>query len=77
MFFGQVDLMECGTLAANQLDAIESNFGRVVKAVDNNNVVTSLEKGQRCKRANVARATTPITALASWPKDICLIGLTT
>lgn len=63
--------MKGRALAANQLDAIESDFGRVVEIVDDDNVIASFEKGQRCEGADVARATVPITMLADPLDETC------
>lgn len=74
--------MKGRALAANQLDTIESDFGRVVEAIDDDNVIASFEKGQRCERADVAGATIPITMLAdpldeSYKTDIAALAQTT
>lgn len=62
------------TFAANQLDTIKSDFGRVVEVVDDDNIVASFEKGQRRERTDVACATVPITTLAD-PLDKSMLGL--
>jgi hypothetical protein len=53
---GDVDLVEVRAAAADELNAVESNLGRVVQVVDNNDVVAVLEEGKRRERANVARS---------------------
>lgn len=57
LLVGDVDLVEVGATAAEQLDAVEGNLGRVVQAVDDDDIVAVLEEGQRRERANVARST--------------------
>jgi hypothetical protein len=52
-----VKLVELWPLAADELNAVEDFFRRVVEVVDDNDLVTSLEKGEGCERANVASAT--------------------
>lgn len=73
LFYSQVDLMKGRALAANQLDTIESDFGRVVEVVDDDNVIASFKKGQRCERADVAGATIPITMLADPLDESCSV----
>jgi hypothetical protein len=57
IFICDVDLVEGWPLAAKQLNAIERNFGGVVKAVDNDDLVAMFEKRQTRKRPNVTSAT--------------------
>lgn len=54
---GDVDIVELGALAADELDAIDDFLGGVVDVVDDDDLVTSLEKRQRGEGANVASAT--------------------
>lgn len=49
LLVGQVALVELGSFAANQLDAIQRDLGGIVEAVDDNDLVAMLEKGQRSK----------------------------
>lgn len=44
-FVGQVGLVEGGTLPADKFDAVECDFGRIVKVINNDHVVTGLKKG--------------------------------
>jgi hypothetical protein len=37
--------MKCRALAADELDAIEGDFGRIVEVVNDDNVIAGLEKG--------------------------------
>lgn len=57
LLVGNVDLVEVGAAATEQLDAVERNLGRVVETIDNDDIVTVLQQGQRRERADVARAT--------------------
>ena len=43
---GDIQLVELGTLATDELDAVDSDLGGVVEAVDNNNIVAVLEEGE-------------------------------
>lgn len=64
--------MKCRALAADQLDAIKGDFGRVIEVVNDDNVIASVEKGQRGERADVARATITITTLDDPLHDVLL-----
>lgn len=54
---GDIDLVENGPLAAQQLDAVQADLGRIVQAVYNNHIVPMLEKCQGRERSDVACAT--------------------
>lgn len=54
---GDIDLVENGPLAAQQLDAVQADLGRIVQAVYNNHIVAMLEKRQGRERSDVACAT--------------------
>ena len=54
---GDVKLDELGPLAADQLDAVDDLFGRVVQVVRDDDLVAGLEEGQGREGANVAGAT--------------------
>ncbi|GKT45248.1 uncharacterized protein ColSpa_05429 [Colletotrichum spaethianum] len=54
---GNVDLVEVGALAAQELDAVDGDLGRVVEAVDNDHIVAVLEQGEGGEGANVAGTT--------------------
>lgn len=41
---GDIDLVEGGPLAAQQLDAVQADLGGVVQAVDDNHIVAVLEE---------------------------------
>ena len=49
-----VDFIEKGPLAAEELDAVEGHDGRIVEAVDDDDVVAVLEEGERREGADVA-----------------------
>lgn len=57
ILLGDIELVEFGLLAADQLNTFESLARRVVQIVYNNDLVAGLEEGQGGERANVARAT--------------------
>lgn len=71
---GDVGLVEAGPLAADELDAVEGDLGRVVETIDNDDVVAVLQQGQRGERADVARATAR-SGLAYGPSCACLLAL--
>lgn len=52
-----IDLVEDGPLAAQQLDAVQADLGRIVQTVDDNHIVAVLEKCERRERSDVACAT--------------------
>ena len=54
---GDVNLVKVGTAAAEELDAVESDLGRVVEAVYDDNIVTMLEQGEGGERTDVAGTT--------------------
>jgi hypothetical protein len=51
---GNVQLVEVGTAAANQLNAVEGDLGGVVEAVDNNDIIAVLEQSKGREGTNVA-----------------------
>jgi hypothetical protein len=53
-----IDLEEGGASAADELDAIERDHGRIVEVIDNDDVVAVLEQRKGSEGANVARTTT-------------------
>lgn len=57
LLVGDVDLVESGAAAAQKLNAIEDNLGRVVEAVDDDDIVAVVEEGERGEGADVARST--------------------
>lgn len=56
-FAGHVDLVEQGPLPTDQLNAIYRHLGRVVKVVDNDDIVVIFEQRKGGERPNVAGAT--------------------
>lgn len=54
---GDVGLVELGPLAADELNAVQGDLGRVVETVYNDDLVAILQEGKRCEGANVASAT--------------------
>lgn len=50
-----VGLVEFGPLAADEFDAVDDFLGRVVEAVDDDDLVVGLEQGEGREGANVAR----------------------
>lgn len=51
---GYVCLMEGGALAADELNAVDGDLGRIVEVIDNNDIVAVLEESERRERTNVA-----------------------
>src|SRR5699024_3480513 len=58
---GHVDLVEVWAAAAEELDAVEGNLGRVVEVVDNDDIVAMLEEGEGGEGTNVAGATVAVS----------------
>ena len=54
---GDIELVELGLLAADELNAVDDLLGRVVQVVDDDDLVASLEESEGGERANVARST--------------------
>lgn len=54
---GDINLVEDGPLAAQQLDAVQANLGRIIQAVDDDHIVTVLKECEGRERPNVASAT--------------------
>ena len=57
LLVGDVDLVKIGAAACQQLDPVNRHLGRVVEAVDNDDIVAGVEQGQSREGADVARAT--------------------
>jgi hypothetical protein len=57
LFIGDVERVVLGSLAADQLDAVQDLLGGVVEVVDDNDLVVGLEESERGERADVAGAT--------------------
>jgi hypothetical protein len=54
---GDIDLVEDRPLAAQQLDAVQADLGRIVQAVDNNHIVAVLKKCEGREGSDIASAT--------------------
>jgi hypothetical protein len=57
LLIGNVQFVVLGPLAADELDTVQDLLGRVVKVVDDDDLVVGLEKGESSERADVAGAT--------------------
>lgn len=57
-FLGDIDVVELWPLAADELDAVDDLFGRIIQIVCDHNFVVCLKEGECGERANV---TTPST----------------
>ena len=55
--FGDIELHEFGSLAGDELDAVDHLIGRVVEIVGNDNLVAGVQEGQGSEGANVAGST--------------------
>lgn len=64
LLIGDIAGVELGSLAANELDAVEDFVRGVVEVVDDNDLVVCLEEGEGSEGANVAGATGGIRELA-------------
>jgi hypothetical protein len=67
LLVGNVELVEVGTAAADQLNAVEGNLGRVVEAVDNDDIVSVLEQSEGGEGTNVAGSAVKFGPLAKRP----------
>lgn len=67
LLVGDVDLVKVGAAAGQQLDPVNRNLGRVVEAVDNDDIVAGVEQGQSREGADVASAT------ADWAQRSMLV----
>lgn len=56
-FIRHINLEELRPPATDELDSVESNDGRIVEVVNNDNIVAILEKNEGCKGANVSGST--------------------
>lgn len=54
---GDVHRVELGTLAGEELNAVDAFFGGIVQVVNNDDFVASLEEGEDGERADVAHTT--------------------
>lgn len=70
---GDVELDKLGPLAADQLDAVDDLFGRVVQVVSDDYLVAGLEEGESREGANVA-GTTAASRSTSLQLDIFEAG---
>jgi len=57
LLVGDIERIVLGSLAADQLDAVQDLVGRVVEVVDDDDLVVGLEESERGERADVAGAT--------------------
>ena len=57
LLIGDVERVVLGSLAADQLDAVQDLLGGVVEVVDDDDLVVGLEESERGERADVAGAT--------------------
>ena len=57
LLIGDIQRVVLGPLAADELNAVEDLIGRVVKVVDDDDLVVGLEKRESSERADVASAT--------------------
>jgi hypothetical protein len=56
-----VALVKGRSLAADELDAVDDFWRRVVEVVDNDDFVVGFEEGKGCEGANVAGTTKPLS----------------
>jgi hypothetical protein len=57
LLIGDVQFVVLGPLAADELDTVQDLLRRVVKVVDDDDLVVGLEKSESGERADVAGAT--------------------
>lgn len=64
-FVGDVDVVEGRSLAANRLNAVDNFLRRVVKIVDNDDLVVGLEEGESSEASDVSGSTVLVSVSAS------------
>lgn len=68
---GDISLDELGPLAADQFNAVDDFGGRVVQVVGNDDLVASLEEGEGCERADIARSSVGVSQEAGLELVCC------
>lgn len=67
LLVGDIDLGKLGSLAADELDAVQDLIGGVVQVVSNDDLVVGLEKRKGGERADVAGSSTSVSfMLMAW-----------
>jgi hypothetical protein len=57
LLIGDIERVVLGSLAADQLDAVQDLLGGVIEVVDDDDLVVGLEESERGERADVPGAT--------------------
>lgn len=57
LLIGHVHVVEDGSLAADEFDAVERDLGRIVEVISDDDIVVVLEKSKRGERPDIASAT--------------------
>lgn len=73
IFIGDVDLVEVWSFTAEEFNAIEGHFRGIVKTVDDDNLVSMLEEGERCERPDITGSSAPLM-LAFSHETVAVVG---
>jgi hypothetical protein len=68
-----VDLVEIWSLSAQEFNAIERDYRRVIQTIDDDDFIAMLEESERSEGANIAGASMPVTISIS--SVLGLVGL--
>jgi hypothetical protein len=74
LLVGDIGLVELGSLAADELDAVYGNLGRVVEVVHDDHLVAMLQQSQGGERADVARAAVIQTPVSRANQNMALVA---
>lgn len=62
---GDINIVESGALATDELDAIDDLLRRIVEIIDNYNLVIGFEERENCKGTNIAGSSVSISMCPS------------
>lgn len=69
-----IDLVEIWSLSAQEFNAIERDYRRVVQTIDNDDFITMLEESERSEGTNVAGAPMPVKiSISSVLVGLCIL----
>jgi hypothetical protein len=63
-FVCDVDFVEIGSFPANELNAIQGDFGGIVEIIYNDDFVAVFEKSKRRERSNISSPTTEVPGVS-------------
>lgn len=59
-FIGNIGLVEGRSLSREELDTVDSNFGRVVQVIYDDDLIAMVEKGESSEGPDISRTTTQL-----------------